>query len=800
MSELVDKIVFEMSLDKREPQKDSLIKLSKLCDKFDFRNLDIDTQKLKEIESEARLYNSNFEFETAYPSFVFALATGVGKTRLMGATICYLAEKQGFKDFLIVVKGETLYNKLLDDLDKSNKTPKYMFYGLQDMLPYRVITKENFVTAYSESFFENSINIYLFNIEQFASGSEDARKFYEFDEEIGTSLFKLLNRKKLAIMLDESHRYRAEISFRSIAKFSPKICLEFTATPITGGSKPKKFKNILHEFKLKQALQKGYVKIPKVLGLKNDELALMEDQLEETRISIGIQRHEIKKAMLREFSENNKLPIITPFILISAKGIPHADGLKSKLELNYPQFKDKIIVNHSDTPEAEIQEFLKLEDPDNENPPEIVIHVNKLKEGWDVKNLYTLIPLRETASDLLAEQTLGRGLRLPFNNQRTGNKEIDTFEIISHEKYSEIVAEAQRIYGPNLGDYVEGFGGVEIEQGLNPPEPRKDVIFTPNNKEKYYVKIPEVKFVGTKIKEDYRKTFKLEKRFDELLEQQIEIVGTRIGADEESEEIVQKRIAEIDNNEPALFLFKKMLQYIPDIDTSDTEDLRFAKKIAEEYIKQISKSSSDVKLLLRNHFKKIIVDIKNQINNEKTRQTKPIYSISKETITFRPYRRNVPESMKEISKNDQIDGIYTDRIITGYEKTIFNKCIFDSNAEKIFADVIDSDKNIKKWVKPPLQQSPIEYESATLIKEYNPDFFVETDELNYVVEIKEKQKLDNKDTVVIKKARAAIEWCKTINATKPKVSWVYKIIPHDEVNEGNNFKQIISTAYNLGIE
>ena len=48
---------------------------------------------------------------------------------------------------------------------------------------------------------------------------------------------------------------------------------------------------------------------------------------------------------------------------------------------------------------------------------EIVIHVNKLKEGWDVTNLYTIVPLRASASEILTEQSLGRGLRLPYGAQ-----------------------------------------------------------------------------------------------------------------------------------------------------------------------------------------------------------------------------------------------------------------------------------------------------------------------------------------------------------------------------------------------
>ncbi len=54
---------------------------------------------------------------------------------------------------------------------------------------------------------------------------------------------------------------------------------------------------------------------------------------------------------------------------------------------------------------------------ESDDKTEIVIHVNKLKEGWDVTNLYTIVPLRASASDILTEQTLGRGLRLPYGER-----------------------------------------------------------------------------------------------------------------------------------------------------------------------------------------------------------------------------------------------------------------------------------------------------------------------------------------------------------------------------------------------
>lgn len=64
-----------------------------------------------------------------------------------------------------------------------------------------------------------------------------------------------------------------------------------------------------------------------------------------------------------------------------------------------------------------------------------------MKEGWDVNNLYTIIPLRTAASQTLREQTIGRGLRLPYG-KRTGNKDVDSLIITAHDKFEEIIREA----------------------------------------------------------------------------------------------------------------------------------------------------------------------------------------------------------------------------------------------------------------------------------------------------------------------------------------------------------------------
>jgi type III restriction enzyme len=71
-------------------------------------------------------------FERAFPAYTFALATGVGKTRLMGAFVAYLYLVYNIQHFLIVAPNLTIYRKLLEDFSRSNN-PKYVFKGIQEI-------------------------------------------------------------------------------------------------------------------------------------------------------------------------------------------------------------------------------------------------------------------------------------------------------------------------------------------------------------------------------------------------------------------------------------------------------------------------------------------------------------------------------------------------------------------------------------------------------------------------------------------------------------------------------------------
>ncbi|OYV15603.1 MAG: hypothetical protein CG439_2475 [Methylococcaceae bacterium NSP1-2] len=92
-----------------------------------------------------------------------------------------------------------------------------------------------------------------------------------------------------------------------------------------------------------------------------------------------------------------------------------------------------------------ISRLLAVESHDE--PTEVVIHVNMLKEGWDVTNLYTIVPLRAANERTLIEQSIGRGLRLPYG-KRTGVSAVDRLNIVAHDRFQEIIDEANNPNNP----------------------------------------------------------------------------------------------------------------------------------------------------------------------------------------------------------------------------------------------------------------------------------------------------------------------------------------------------------------
>ena len=464
----------------RSPQAESLEILAKLSEKLELQK---DVDLIKELEKVRELFPTCVDFERDFPSICFALATGVGKTRLMGAFIAYLYLKKGIKNFFVLAPNLTIYRKLIEDLGTPNHS-KYVFPGISEFVtnPPQIITGDNYQRAGIGKIGDDCVNINVFNISKINAknrGDKDP-KIKRLSEYLGQSYFEyLIELDDLVVLMDESHHYRAARGMTVINELKPILGLELTATPqVETGSKSIKFKNVVYEYALSHAMADGFVKEPAVATRKDfDPEQYKSDpiRLDQIKLEDGIRIHEETKTKLDIYSRNNKVELVKPFVLVVARDTTHSAEIKEFIcssSFFDGYYADKVMEIHSKQSGAEkdenIEKLVSLED--KKNNIEIVIHVNMLKEGWDVNNLYTIIPLRASASSTLTEQTLGRGLRLPYG-KRTGVDEVDTLTIVSHDKFQAIVEAA------NKPDSLIRQGRIiEIDTDIDQPLKRQEVI------------------------------------------------------------------------------------------------------------------------------------------------------------------------------------------------------------------------------------------------------------------------------------------------------------------------------------
>lgn len=443
MADIVKRIGYAMSL--RDPQREALGYLDAISAHCDYQR-----DSKAAVEAAASEYcekqrtirvDDKFDF----PSFCFAMATGIGKTRLMGACIYYLYKTKGYRHFFILAPGSTIYDKLRKEANPAH--PKYIFKGLEaEMGRPKVYDGENYDTYpvhYVQTAMQieksSEIELFIFNIGKIFNSKTDTQfNFHKFRETLGMSFSAVLaSFDDLVICMDEAHRYYAPASMRAINFLKPVLGLEYTATP-------KSTSNVIYAYDLARGAVEGYLKTPVVMGRSNMAGYSAAD-IEEMKIRDGLTQHEHRKGLLRQYCADHELPYVKPIVLIACRDTNHARDIRALIDSDSflgGRYKGKVIEIHSNMKGEETEEnvrlLLSIERADN--PIEIVLHVYKLKEGWDVNNLFTIIPLNAAKSDILAMQTIGRGLRLPFG-QVTGNEDLDTLDIVAHEHYRELVDE-----------------------------------------------------------------------------------------------------------------------------------------------------------------------------------------------------------------------------------------------------------------------------------------------------------------------------------------------------------------------
>jgi type III restriction enzyme len=458
MNPTANNIKHRLSL--REPLQESLDIVAALTELLTLEKCPSDETQAaeflaQELEKVKNLHPTCVDFERDFPSIAFSIATGVGKTRLMGAIIAYLYLNKGIRNFFVLAPNLTIYEKLIEDFGNP-AYHKYVFNGISEFVHNRpvIITGDNYAQQ-SALFRDEEIRINIFNISKFNSDSKGQKKdgvslaprIKRLSEYLGQSYWDYLTGlQDLVILMDEAHRYHADASRNAINELKPVLGIELTATPFD--EKGNQFKNIVYEYSLAKALADGkYVKNPAIATRKNFVKGSLSDrEVEIIKLEDAISIHQDTKNELEIYASNNEVKIVKPFILVVCKDIAHAKEIYELVNSDSfydGQYKDKALqIDSSTKREEDIEkQFLSLESPDNQI--EIVIHVNMLKEGWDVTNLYTIVPLRAANAGVLIEQTIGRGLRLPYEGKRTGDEKIDKLTVVAHENFNAVIEAAQ---------------------------------------------------------------------------------------------------------------------------------------------------------------------------------------------------------------------------------------------------------------------------------------------------------------------------------------------------------------------
>ena len=901
MDAISNSIKQRMSL--REPLAEALDVVTRLTEKLALKKPEIESEYSEYLEQQLTLAKEVCpfikSFERDFPSFAFSIATGIGKTRLMGACIAYLYLKKGIKHFFVLAPNLTLYEKLKRDFGDPSYE-KYVFKGIAEFAanPPAVIDGDNYsnYSGFGYGNLYNRVEINVFNISKFNSDSKESRRgmprMKRLSEYIGKSYFEYLsNLEDLVILMDEAHRYHADASKRAIDELHPILGLEMTATPTD--EKGKSFKNIVYEYNLAQALADGkYVKIPTIAKRRNFQRGgLSEREVDMIKLEDAISIHEHTKAHLELYSRQNKLPLVKPFILVICKNIGHATDTLHMIEdeLFGGRYKGKVLqIDSSTKKDEEIDQlFVSLEKP--ENKIEVVIHVNMLKEGWDVTNLYTIVPLRAADAPILVEQSIGRGLRLPYGGKRTGYPDVDKLTVIAHDNFEAVIAAAK---DPN--SVLSKLSYIELDEDELTPE-KSEVIVTQTffdiqeKKELEKAKTEIEKKSAQEVADAKRAIWEVLGDMPRVTSGLLRDSGIKSVRDldkpeyvavikdltirriEESarevspmfaEEFAKPRIEEVDAVvDTVIHDFVKNIIEIPrmtiqreaykaeykwfDLDTRMGFDLPSLK---DEIIRVglVDKSSDIIEVMSGRQYDspldqivsalldydeidydenaELIYHLANQalqaitknaeneddipkiVNNFKKAIAKTIFDQMQAHFVMTSLGYTKPKVLPFCGIVEQhatlVDGYgrqdyravvppkFVPKIVfTGFTKSYYVECKFDSKTEQDFSNVLEDDPEVLKWLRPASNQFNIYWSNGS--KKYEPDFVVETADTIYMVETKAKKNMQDAD--VLGKKKAAEEYCKNASEFTKTVGgkpWKYVLLAHDTVDRAASFKYL----------
>ncbi|TSA27264.1 hypothetical protein D4R71_02410 [bacterium] len=742
-------------------------------------------------------YHYNVTLQTLYGSFEqykkhlqfpnklscsLDLATGTGKSYVIyGIARIMLAE--GVIDHVLVVcPSTTIEDGLIEKFKLLSGDEAF-----RNLLPDDAAIKNPHIINATESITKGTICV------------ENCHALYEH---VKSSIRESLagKGKRTIVINDETHHvynqtgksFKKWKEFLIDGEFGFKYVVGLSGTCYIGDEY---FTDVISRYSLREAIEEGFVKI---IDYVAEDISNTQDEKFQKIYDNHIENKNTKYRLLKpltilitkDIRACNKLANDLIQFIAEMEGISEEDASKKVLEVtSSPKHKNNL---------------RKLADVDRKDSPvEWITSVSMLTEGWDVKNVFQIVPHEERAfnSKLLIAQVLGRGLRIP--EVYLGQKPAVT--VFNHDRWSGRIK--------HLVDEV-----LEIEKRIYsyPIKKEQDFHFIIHNID--YAKLTETEEYKQKKEYEFTKGFITLIRQAPALERETEYVRATTGESRRKKTLIKYKMFSIDEIAEQLhnrFKSIDMETAETDIPTnySDKYNLQWLKKLVANSLHRIGERDNQVSDENRQRIykafgvihrpaaktvryimsPKALIEVKTE---ERNRNSVGYASIKRgdstiffDDLTFKLSDEETVNFLKDLVEDETRPVSAIERIENIYNfKTSLNLIIANRKPERLFVRELIKHENSKKvdsWLKSTDQDFyPIEYAwrkgEHPKRSRFNPDFFIKISNNILVIEIKADEEIREPTDENKAKYKAAKKHFDILNEQQNKLKYYFNFLTPED--------------------
>lgn len=741
-------------------------------------------------------------FDESWSRFVIKMATGAGKTKVMSLVLAWCFFHKLYepasalaRNFLLITPNIIVLDRIRSDFEGLHiffadpVLPDNGFDGRNwrddFQLTLHIQDNVNVTRPTGNIFLTNIHRVYSANVVEPTADDDNTMDYFLGKRPTGATTDSKVDLgdivrdiEELVVLNDEAHHiHDAKLAwFKSIADIHNRLLhkdkflalqVDVTATPKHNNGSI--FVQTISDYPLVEAISQNVVKHP-ILPDSASRAKLNERQSSRYTekyadyLNLGVEEWR------KTYNEHEKLGK-KAILFVMTDDTKNCDDVADYLEASYPELKDRVLVIHTNTKgeisearskkKKEELEVLRKQSNDIDSwdsPYKAIVSVLMLKEGWDVKNVTTIVGLRaySAKSNILPEQTLGRGLRKMY----PGNEVEEYVSVVGTDAFMDFVESIQS-------------EGVELErkamgEGTKPKTPLIVEVDNENDKK-------DIDSLDIEIPILTARTYREYKNLDELNPAEFghKKVAYKKFSIEAQREIVFKDITSGEISHTTLLDsgtitdFRSVIGYFSRI---IMKDLRLVSGYDVLYGK--------VKSFVRNYLFDGPVDLDdmNTLRNlSEVEACKTLIETFKKQINGLTVKDKGDAEIKDYIKLRKTRPFVVKE--QGYiipKKSVFNKIIGDSHLELQFAGFLEECDDVISYVKNYMAvHFQIDYVNADGdISNYYPDFIVKTtDDSVFIVETKGQEDLD----VPLKMARLK-QWCVDINKAQNTTTYDFVFV------------------------